>query len=126
MSSSSIYRSSPAKKPKPTNQSQGGGGGGGSAGGGGGGGGGGAGWTVVGGVAGVRNTYPWSGKHWGGTVNIRNRRNSALPFGVCDTCGVYYNFNSTYQYYYTRFVHTIRYYAVGSQCTPSSDQCGYI
>ena len=77
MLSSSIYRSSPAKKPKPTNQSQGGGGGGGSAGGGGGvgGGGGGAGWTVVGGVAGVRKTYPCSGKHCGGTVNIRRRRN---------------------------------------------------
>ena len=27
--------------------------------------------------------------------------------------------------YYTRFVHTIRYYAVGSQCTPSSDQSGF-
>ena len=33
---------------------------------------------------------------------------------------------STYPYYYTRFVHTIRYYAVGSQCTPSLDQSGYI
>ena len=33
---------------------------------------------------------------------------------------------STYRYYYTRFVHTIRYYAVGSHCTPSSDQFGYI
>ena len=34
---------------------------------------------------------------------------------------------STYRYYYTRFVHTIRYYyAVGSQCTPSLDQTGYI
>ena len=34
---------------------------------------------------------------------------------------------STYPYYYTRFVHTIiRYYAVGSQYTPCSDQSGHI
>ena len=98
MSSSSIYRSSPAKKPKPNNQIQGEGGGGGSAGGGGrgGSGGGGAGWTVVGGVAGVRKTYPCSGKHCGGAVNIRNRRNSALLFGVCDTCGVYFYYNKKF------------------------------
>ena len=42
--------------------------------------------------AGERRTYPCSGKHCGGTVNIRNRRNPALLFGVCDTCGVYFNF----------------------------------
>ena len=95
MSSSSIYRSSLAKKPKPTNQSQEEGGGGVSAGGDGWGGsrGAGAGWTVVGGVAGVGKTYPCSGKHCGGAVNIRNRRNSALLFGVCDTCGVYFYYN---------------------------------
>ena len=61
--------------------------------------------------------------------SLASQSSNHLPYDI--TCGTFpaflcfpasfdiRNANSTYRYYYTRFVHTIRYYAVGSHARPA-------